>query len=294
VDQNPLCYAVLGFATRRNGLEAFRSKRAMLRTRQIVVVPVMVVATALCWAADGKSHHKPANSAEEVQTDVTPALETQEDIAPLTPERMPPLPPQVSYSNGQLLVIAHNSTLADILSAVSSETGAVIDVPPGRGGERVAGRMGPGPARDVLAALLNGSQFDYIIIASVANPAGVDHVILIPNANKLESTGSIDNPAVAVSLPNRRPFQEIVPPAKLAPQQDTAEEIEDDSDTPTTEHISEGQEPPAGDGVELPGQLLSPGQAPQVSLQPTGSNPQQPGNGATPQPASPNPRAAHN
>ena len=185
----------------------------MLRTRQIVVVPVMVMATALCWAADGKSHHKPAISAEEVQTDVPSALETQEEIAPrLTPEQMRPLPPQVSYSNGQLLVIAHNSTLADILSAVSSETGAVIDVPPGSGGERVAGRMGPGPARDVLSALLNGSQFDYIIVASLANPGGVDHVILIPNANKLEGTGSIDNPVVAVSLPNRRPFQEIVPP----------------------------------------------------------------------------------
>jgi len=255
----------------------------------------MVVATALCWAADGKSHHKPANSAEEVQTDVTPSLETQEEIAPrLTPEQMPPPPPQVSYSNGQLLVIAHNSTLADILWAVSKQTGAVIEVPPGSGGERVAGRMGPGPARDVLAALLNGSQFDYIIIASLANPAGVDHVILILNANKVEGTGSIDNPAIAVSLPNRRPFQEIVPPTNLAPPRDTEEDTEDDSDTPTTEQISVAQEPPAGDGVELPGRLLSPGQAPQASLQPTGSNPQQPGNGATPQPASPNPHASHN
>src|ERR1700722_4143455 len=149
----------------------------MLRTGQIVVVPMLVVATALCWATDSKSHRKPAEVSEEVQIQVIPALETQEQIAPrLTPEQMSPRPPQVSYLDGQLLVTADNSTLADILSAISSQTGAVIDVPPGSGGERVAGRMGPGPARDVLAALLNGSQFDYIIVASLADSARVGEV----------------------------------------------------------------------------------------------------------------------
>jgi len=254
---------------------------------------MLVVATALCWAADSKSHRKPADSGEEVQLEVVPANQEQ-FAARLTPEQMPPRPPQVSYSNGQLLVIAHNSTLADILSAVSSQTGAVIDVPPGSGSERVAGRIGPGPARDVLAALLNGSQFDYIIVASLANPAGVEHVILISNGNKLESAGPIDNSAIAVSPPNQQAFQQIASPTKLAPPQDTEEDAEDDSEQPTTEQISEGQEPPAGDGVELPGQLSSHGQVPQASLQPTGSNPQQPGNGATPPPASPNPHAPHN
>ena len=247
---------------------------------------MLVVATALCWATDSKPHHKTANAAEEVQTDVTPALETQEQFAPrLTPEQMPPRPPQVSYLNGQLLVIAHNSTLADILSAVSGQTGAVIDMPPGSGGERVAGRMGPGPARDVLAALLNGSQFDYIIVASLPNPAGVEHVILISKTNGLEGSGSTDIPSIAANLPNQQPFQQIVPPTRLAPQQGAAKaeptpasaddgDTEDDSEQPITEQISAAQEPPAGDGVVvLPGQLLSSGQAPQASPQPTGSNP---------------------
>jgi hypothetical protein len=278
------------------GLNLLRSQRAMRRTRQIVVVPVMVVATALCWATDSKSHRKPGKASEEVQLDVTPALVTQEESAPrLTPEQMPPLPPQVSYLNDQLLVIAHNSTLADVLSAVSSQTGALIELPPGSGGERVAGRMGPGPARDVLAALLNGSQFDYVIVASLPNPARVEHVVLISKANSLEGTGPTDNRAIAAKLQEQQRFQQIVPGIKLAPQQDAAkaeptsdaaDDASEDDSEPTTVQISEGQEPTAADGVVLP--------APQVFPQPTGSTPQQPGNGAAPPPGSPNPRTPHN
>jgi hypothetical protein len=262
------------------------------------VVPVMVVATALSWATDRKPHHKPANASQEVQTDVTPALETQEQFAPrLTPEQMPPQPPQVSYLNGQLLVIAHNSTLADVLSAVSSQTGAVIDVPPGSGGERVAGRMGPGPTRDVLAALLNGSQFDYVIVASLPNPARVEHVILISKADRLEGTGPMDNAAIAVNLPKQQSFQQIVPETKLAPQQDAADDTsEDDSEQPTTEQISEAEEPTEADGAvpQPTGQQLSPEQAPQAFPQPIESNPQQPVNGVAPPPGSPNPPPPHN
>jgi hypothetical protein len=268
--------------------EPLRSRRAMLRTRQIAVVPMMFLATVLLCAADSKSHHNPTDSAEEVQFEVVPA--TQEQIAPrLTPEQMPSQPLQVSYLDGQLLVIANNSTLADILAAVSSQTGAVIDVPAGSGGERVAGRIGPGPARDVLAALLNGSQFDYVIVASFPDPARVEHVVLIAKADWMEVTGPTDSPAVAANLAKQQPFQQIVS-ATNAPQQDTAEDIEDDSDQPITEQISVGQEPPAGAVGVLP--AGSPGQAAQASPQPAGSNSQPPGNGAT-APGSSNPHAPH-
>jgi hypothetical protein len=208
---------------------------------------------------------------------------------------MPPQPPQVSFLNDQLLVISHNSTLADILSAVSKQTGAVIELPPGSGGERVAGRMGPGPARDVLAAMLNGSQFDYIIVASLPNPARVEHVVLIAKANSLEGASPADNPAIAAKLQEQQRFQQIVPGIKLATQQNAAkaepapdaadDTDEDDSEQPTTVQISEGQEPTAADGVVLP--------APQVFPQPVGST-QQPGNGAAPPPGSPNPLTPHN
>jgi len=85
----------------------------------------------------------------------------------------------VSYQNGQLSIVAPNSTLGDILQAVKSKTGASIEIPPGAD-ERVVSRFGPGPARDVLAALLNGTHFNYVMIGSDANPTSVAHVILTP------------------------------------------------------------------------------------------------------------------
>ena len=62
---------------------------------------------------------------------------------------MPALPPQVHYSRGQLTIVAENSTLADILRAVRTQTGADVEVPP-NATERVVAHLGPGPARDVL------------------------------------------------------------------------------------------------------------------------------------------------
>ena len=82
---------------------------------------------------------------------------------------MPALPPQVHYSRGQLTIVAENSTLADILAAVRSQTGAQVDVPPSAT-ERVVAHLGPGPTRDVLTALLNGTHFNYVMIGSPAHP----------------------------------------------------------------------------------------------------------------------------
>lgn len=95
----------------------------------------------------------------------------------LTPEQMPALPPQVAYAGGQLTITSQNSTLGDILRAVRKQTGASVEVP-GNATERVVGKFGPGPARDVLASLLNGSHFNYVLLGSATNPYALDRVIL--------------------------------------------------------------------------------------------------------------------
>jgi hypothetical protein len=119
---------------------------------------------------------------------------------PPTPEQMPPRPPTVSYQNGQLSIVAPNSTLSDILQAVKSKTGASIEIPPGAN-ERVVSRFGPGPARDVLAALLNGSHFNYVMIGSDANPTSVAQIILTPRAGGEtppvnQANGAMPNPGM--------------------------------------------------------------------------------------------------
>jgi len=67
--------------------------------------------------------------------------------------------------NGLLTIDANNSTLADVLTGVRRETKAAIDLPAGASGERVVASIGPGTPQNVLTALLNGSRFDYIILA---------------------------------------------------------------------------------------------------------------------------------
>ena len=102
-------------------------------------------------------------------------------------ENLPPNAPTVSYENGMLTISAYNSTLSDILTGISSQTGADVDIPP-QADERVAIRLGPGPPREVLNSLLAGSQFNYVIVGSVDNRNAVVKVLLIPrpaNTNNL-------------------------------------------------------------------------------------------------------------
>jgi hypothetical protein len=91
---------------------------------------------------------------------------------------MPATPPTVSFVGEQLTVNAPNSTLGDILREVRKQTGASIDIP-GNATERVMGIFGPGPARDVLTSILNGSHFNYVLLGSATNPSGLDRVVLL-------------------------------------------------------------------------------------------------------------------
>src|SRR5437868_2756457 len=147
---------------------------------------------------------------------------------PPTPEQMPPQPPQVSYLNGQLTIISQNSTMADILAAVRNRTGAAIDVPAGSGMERVAGRMGPGPAREVLAQLLNGSRFDYVMIASPNNPRGVERVILTQRTGG-ESTSA---PVMANNQVQNPPAPQ---PQVMPEQAEAPPDSGDDGEAPVAE-----------------------------------------------------------
>jgi len=103
-------------------------------------------------------------------------------VAPPRPEQMTPVAPQVTYQNGQLSIQAQNSTLSSILSAVHARTGARVEMPADTANDRAAAQLGPGNPRDVLASLLQGSRFDYIVIGSPTDPDALSEVILTPHA----------------------------------------------------------------------------------------------------------------
>ena len=94
---------------------------------------------------------------------------------------LPAAPPKVGFQGGMLSIVAQNSTLGDILQDVRKLTGAAIDIPP-NANERVVTRLGPGAPRDVLAQLLNGSSFNYVMIGSNSDPAAVASVVLTPKS----------------------------------------------------------------------------------------------------------------
>ena len=85
-------------------------------------------------------------------------------------DQIPAAAPRVTYENGLLSITAQNATLGDILREVRKLTGATIDVPPAGANERVVVQLGPGAPRDVLATLLNGTSFNYVMLGSASDP----------------------------------------------------------------------------------------------------------------------------
>lgn len=107
-------------------------------------------------------------------------LQPLPDVVAGTPGTVVDTPPApvVTYRDGQLAIDAENSTLAEVLKLVAEKTGAVIDVPPGSGLERIVEHTRPARAEDVLTSLLNGSAFDFVIVGSPQPPHGPTLVLL--------------------------------------------------------------------------------------------------------------------
>jgi hypothetical protein len=109
----------------------------------------------------------------------------------------PANPPNISYANGQLSIIANNSSLADIVTAIERATGVRVEgTRPDS--ERVFGQFGPGSPRDVLNSLFDGSRYDFILVGSLENPADVRTIILSPHGTA---------PAAGVNTANNQPYR---------------------------------------------------------------------------------------
>jgi hypothetical protein len=96
-------------------------------------------------------------------------------------DSIPALPPQVTYQNKSLTIIAPNSTLSEILIAVQEKTGAEITIPVAS--DRVVTRLGPGRAADILSELLTGSHFNFVLVSSPADASVLKRVVLLPKSS---------------------------------------------------------------------------------------------------------------
>jgi hypothetical protein len=225
----------------------------------IVIAGTLLAASGL-WASTAsatrrKHHRKPA-------VKIIPAPAPVAAL-PAYPVHDPAVPPQVSYVNGQLLIDARNSTLSDVLLAVEKHTGATFDISSGDTSERVVGRIGPGSARDVMAELLNGSHFNYVMLSPIGDPSALSRVLLTPRGKDVTQTYTAQQPPPQFQQPVQ------ISPAVQGQQQNTAaDESADNGDTPDenadaqeqqeqTDPTQAGQQaPPTPPGVKTPEQLL--------------------------------------
>lgn len=128
---------------------------------------------------------------------------------------IPPTPAKVNFQNGLLTISAQNSTLGEILRDVRKLTGASIDIPATSGAsERVVAHLGPGAPRDVLAVLLNGSSFNYVMIGSNTDPTAVSSVLLTPKSGDSQTQTASNGPDSSPS-PNGPTMGGPAPPGRF-------------------------------------------------------------------------------
>jgi hypothetical protein len=178
-----------------------------LKSKFLVIVSLGFLVAGPCY---GEKHHSKTSQPVAAEQPAPP-------LPPPTLAQQSATPPQVSFQGGQLSISAQNSTLGDILKAVRTQTGATIDLP-GTASERVIGHFGPGPARDVLTALLNGSHFNYVLLGSPTDPGALDRVILMAKSSgSVESAPPPPEQTTAYNQNFARPNAPMAAPLQPAP-----------------------------------------------------------------------------
>lgn len=190
-------------------------------------------------------------------------------VQPMPLDSIAAMAPQVTFANNQLTINAPNSTLADILRAVRKSTGADIDVPAAP--ERVVTHLGPGPAREVLADLLNGSRFNYVLLGAPGNESALTRVVLVA-----KTEGATPNQPAPVPQPGMAQVNAPPPVPQEATPADFSDQPTDDNNNNTViDDNAEPQPPPEAEQtpnpdqpqVKTPQQMLQEMQQRQMQLQ---------------------------
>jgi AMIN domain len=121
-----------------------------------------------------------------------------------------PKPLEVLFHDGLLTIKANKATFSEVLYAVQQRTGADIAIPAGAEQERVVADIGPGPVQEVLASLLNGSNFNFMILGSPNDPRKLDKVVLSLRTQRFVPSPS--SPSMPQALGEEPPPQAQVRP----------------------------------------------------------------------------------
>jgi len=165
-----------------------------------------LAAPASAVAHQPASAHQPvqarrrhAAAKAQVKTQATAAQPAPAPATPPVPElpKWPanekPIQATVTWDSRGLRIEAANSSLEQILSDVAAATGAKVEGL--AADQRVFGAYGPGPARDVLSRLLQGSGYNVMMIGDQGQGTPRKIVLTSPHAGS-------SSPAVGSSSAN--------------------------------------------------------------------------------------------
>lgn len=182
--------------------------------RSALCYGVCFCAAAACVAQQSHVARVPGQprGADRQQSATYPRVPAASNVAGLPPVAHYP---KVIFHNGLLTIQAQNSSLAEVLTAVHHATGASLEMPPTANNERVAVNLGPAPPNQVLASLLNGAPYDYVLLSRPENPGDLQTVILrqkaAGNGNEPGATQAYSAPPEAepAEQPEEQPEPEV-------------------------------------------------------------------------------------
>ncbi len=186
----------------------------MPRTRRWIALGLLLAAPLLLAQTPAQPAHPsaPHRKSHKAPTPLVLPPLPGGPLSQLPMDQIPATPAKVSYQGGLLTISAQNSTLGEILRDVRKVTGASIEIPSGSGaGERVVTHLGPAAPLDVLAGLLNGSSFNYVLLGSSSDPTAILSVILTPKPSAAGETQT------AANLPQNNPG--VMPPNRFSQPQ---------------------------------------------------------------------------
>jgi hypothetical protein len=213
----------------------------------VLALPSLAAAQSTTPAPPARRHAKKKPVKQQAQIQPAAPAQPMPPSGPLPGfnlDQIPSSAPLVAFQSGQLTIVAQNSTLGDILRAVHAQTGASVDMP-SNSTERVVGHFGPGPAREVLASLLNGSHFDYVLLGTAANPNALDKVVLIARPIGPAEQPAVEANAAAPRPGNAVPFARPQSPAQQQAAEEAADDSTDDSAADDAAEAADDQAQPA-------------------------------------------------
>jgi hypothetical protein len=150
----------------------------------------------------------------------TPALlAPPAPILPYWPVNDHSSPATIVWNSHGLRIEAANSSLRQILEEVSTDTGARIQ---GLGGDqRIFGVFGPGPARDVLSQLLQGSGYNILMIGDQGQ--GTPRQILLTSVNAAGASNPANKSTASSSEEEDTDTDEQAQPTPPTPSQPAPE-----------------------------------------------------------------------